>query len=185
MLVKSMSSAVGSRVKISASPESDADLAVDRGLAYGLKSSDLLASYDLNTSSWRTSQTCFEALLNGEADGLVEFLGTWPSAGMMRSGKTYQRRPWAEIKPANAYGLLPTVTKSDGGVLDSALNSSMIFIDREKGPPRRQSSDGRLWSAGFARLWRVIFQEPAPPEAAETHMGFPTGWTELDPAETP
>jgi len=179
-----MSSRAASRAKTSALRESSAEWAKEPDPAFGLKSSGLLASYHPATSSWRTSQTCLVALEKSEGDGLAEFSETWPSAGMMRNGKTYRRRPWAEIQTANEYGLLPTVTKSDGGVLDKALNCSMTFLDRAQGPPRRQSKDGKLWSAGFARLWRVVFHEPAPPEAAETHMGFPTGWTDLQRVET-
>lgn len=172
-----------SRAKTSVSLE-DERASKDKEAGFGSTSEGWLASYDRDTFSWRTSQTCLVALVSGEADGLAEFLESWPNSGMMRSGRTYQRPQWASIKPAKEYGLLPTVTASDGGVLDSALNSSMTFVERDSGPPRRQSEDGRMWSAGFARLWQVLFAEKAPAEAAECHMGIPTGWTDLRPSET-
>jgi hypothetical protein len=112
-LTELTSSRAGSRAKTLASLESSAEWAKAPGLASGLKSSVWLANYDRNTSSWKTSQTCLVALLNGEADGLAEFSETWPSAGMMRNGRTYRRQPWALPIAENAYGLLPTPQKHD------------------------------------------------------------------------
>lgn len=81
-------------------------------LAYGLRSTDLLASYDQNSSSWKTSQTSLLDQVANPVGGLEEFLGIWPSAGMMRNGKTYQRQPWALPIADSAFGLLPTPRKS-------------------------------------------------------------------------
>lgn len=103
----------GSRAKTLALLESKQAWARGREADSGPKSSDLLASYDLNTSSWRTSQLCFVALLSGQEDGLAEFSATWPSAGMMRNGKTYRRQPWALPIAESVSGLLPTPTATD------------------------------------------------------------------------
>ena len=104
-------SRAGFPAKIFQGQASRPDLARERVADCGAKSSDLLASYDRASSSWRTSQTCFLALLANQGDGLAEFSATWPSAGMMRNGKTYRRQPWALPIAESAYGLWPTPTK--------------------------------------------------------------------------
>lgn len=176
-----MLSPEGSRAKTSALPESKPGLAREPVLASGPKSSDLLASYDRATSSWRTSQTCLLALLKNEAGGLAEYSETWPNAGMMRNGEIFPQPLWDWTKPVSEYGLLPTVTKSDGTPQGNILTPSMVYRSDSRGLPRRQSRGGQMWSAGFARLWAIVMGEEVPPEAAEKHMGFPTGWTDLQP----
>ena len=59
------------RGRVPASPASGAD--------YGRNTPVLLAKFDRNTSSWRTSQLCLDG-------GLAEFSGTWPRSGMTRNG---------------------------------------------------------------------------------------------------
>ncbi len=109
------SSPAASRARTLALLESNAAWVKEPVPACGPRSSDLLASYDRNTSSWRTSQHCLLAQVNGEADGLAEFSETWPSAGMMRNGKTFRRQPWALPIAESASGLWPTPCKSDQG----------------------------------------------------------------------
>ena len=77
-------------------------------MGYGATSADLLATYDHDTQSWRTSQTCFLARLNSEADGLAEFSETWPRSGLMQSGIAYQLPPLVPRTDENVFGLLPT-----------------------------------------------------------------------------
>jgi hypothetical protein len=73
----------------------------------GLNTSESLASYDLNTSSWKTSQLCLE----GES---TEFSGTWPQSGMVRNGKLYMRPTLGCRIVENESLLLPTPTRSFG-----------------------------------------------------------------------
>jgi hypothetical protein len=87
--------------------------------------------------TWRTSQTSLVALLTGEGDGLAEYSETWPSAGIIRNGKTYRRQPWAEIKRGSEYGLLPTVTKSDGTAQGNIYSVRMVYGPDTRGIPRR------------------------------------------------
>ena len=75
--------------------------------AYGTNSLALLATFDLNTRSWRTSQRCFLAT---EADGLAEFSETWPRSGILRSGIVYQRPPLTRLTGETASGSLLTPT---------------------------------------------------------------------------
>lgn len=73
--------------------------------AYGTNSLALLATFDLNTRSWRTSQLCFLAT---EADGLAEFSETWPRSGILRNGIAYQRPPLTRLTGETASGSLLT-----------------------------------------------------------------------------
>ena len=57
------------------------------GLVYGGKCSALLASYDPESSSWRTCQTCFPGM--GET-GRESFSGRWPRAGLIVNGALYR-----------------------------------------------------------------------------------------------
>jgi len=74
---------------------------------YGGNFIESLASYDLATSSWRTSQ---RSLLGG----LSVFSGTWPRAGTMRAGTAYRRRPSAPLTGVTESSLWPTPRAGDG-----------------------------------------------------------------------
>ena len=115
-LPTSTSLRAASRAKTLASLESSEAWAKAPAPASGLKSSGWLASYDRNTSSWRTSQRCLLALATNEADGLAEFSESWPSAGMMLSGVSYQLPTWEPGTAAIASGSspIPTPRKIDG-----------------------------------------------------------------------
>ena len=74
----------------------------------GQSTPELLAKYDHNTHSWRTSQRCF---LETQGDGLAEFLETWPRSGMTRNGIAYQLQVLDSLIKETGCGLLPTPTK--------------------------------------------------------------------------
>ena len=168
----------------------------------GPKSSDLLASYDRDTSSWRTLQTCFLAQLNGEAGGLAEYSETWPSAGMMRNGKTYRRQPWALPIAASASGLLPTPRANDsqkrGNFNIQELRNGFpaavkrVFLptiskNEFKGASRdRYKGSTHFRGAKMSEGLRNCEEDPIylNPCFAEVVMGFPIGWTDLKDAET-
>ena len=210
-----MSSRAASRAKTLALLESSAAWAKEPAAASGPRSSDLLASYDRNTSSWRTSQHCLLAQVNGEADGLAEFSETWPSAGMMRNGKTFRRQPWALPIAESASGLWPTPSKSDP-MLESMTSSAKDPHVTKNGTVRNGPSN--LGLPGMVRLWptptATMFKGSSPaaltrkdgqdrsndrldhavmasdggqlnPTWVEWLMGFPIGHTDLQPSETP
>ena len=164
-----MSSQVDSHAKTLAQQESK--LAWEKGheAAYGPRLCDLLATLDPNTSSWRTSQTCLLALANNVGDGLAEYSQTWPSAGTMRNGKTYQRQPWALPIAENVSGLLPTPTASD------AKGASK---NRWLGSPDYRSNLREALRNGPED---AIYPHP---DFVAPMMGFPTDWLELKPLET-
>lgn len=206
-----MSSRAASRAKTLALLESSAAWVKEPAAASGPRSSDLLASYDRNTSSWRTSQHCLLAQVNGEADGLAEFSETWPSAGMMRNGKTFRRQPWALPIAESASGLWPTPSKSDP-MLESMTRSAKDPHVTKNGTVRNGPSN--LGLPGMVRLWptptATMFKGSSPaaltrkdgqdrsndrldhavmasdggqlnPTWVEWLMGFPTGHTDLQP----
>ena len=156
-----------------------------------------LASYDPATSSWRTSQLCLEG-------GLAEFSETWPRSGMMRSGTAYRLPPLVPRTGATGFGLWPTPTVGGGGhTLPEGTTRT------------GQTRDGRKQTVCLARYVmqteRKIWPTPSVcgnynrkgasktsgdglatviggalnPTWVEWLMGFPCGWTDLEPWETP
>ena len=99
-----MSSRAASRAKTLALLESRPELAKEHAADCGPKSSDLLASYDHDTSSWRTSQLC---LLATTEDGCVEYLETLPKSGMTVNGTLYLLPRLVPHTGATGYGLSP------------------------------------------------------------------------------
>ena len=90
--------AEGSLARTSASPAKGlASLAND--LAYSTSSPALLARYDHDTRSWKTSQLCL-------VEGLETFLESWPRSGTMHSGIAYQLLPLVPLTDAIGSGLL-------------------------------------------------------------------------------
>lgn len=158
-LPTSTSSAAGSRAKTSALlGQGKASKALD--LVSGANTQDWLASFDPDTSLWRTAQSCL-------VTGLETYSETWPRSGTMRSGNAYQRpslvRPTVEI----ASGLLPTPRKSRG-----YTNPTL----------------GENFGAGCLTtemLGQSVLGKRPLPQFVEWMMGFPIGWTELEHSETP
>jgi len=179
-----MSSREVSRAKTLALLESAQVSEKEPAAVSGPRSSDLLASYHPATSSWRTSQTCLVALARNEGDGLAEFSGTWPSAGMMRNGKAFELPILGRHTGAPASGLLPTPTKSDGYARASIWTPNMEVKYDLDGRPRLVKESGD-WSCGLSRFWMHIRGEELPTDIVETMMGFPIDWTALPPSETP
>ena len=110
--LKSMSSQAGSRAKISPSQENRKVSRQEPAVDYGQNAPVFLGSFDLNTPSLKTSQTCLTD--NGEI-GLSEFCGTFPRSGMMQSGTVYQLPNLARTITEIGSGLLPTPVASTGG----------------------------------------------------------------------
>jgi hypothetical protein len=73
-----ISSAAGSPARTSALQETAQALRASAA-AYGRSTPELLARFDPDTSSWRTSQLC----LDGD---LTEFSETWPRSGLVVAG---------------------------------------------------------------------------------------------------
>lgn len=130
------------------------------GLAYSLKSSESFASADPVTSYWKTQQRC---LISDKGEIWEQFSGSFPSAGMMRSGQLYQRAPWVPHTHGTGCSLWPTPTASMG-------RSGWPFNKTTTGTYKKSTRD------------RALAYGPSPPPAlAEWLMGFPADWTGLEP----
>lgn len=119
-------------------------------LASGKSSPVLLATYDQDSQSWRTSQlSIFE--------GWDVFSRTLPRSGMTRNGTLFQLGPLAPLTNENAAGLLPTPRVSRG------------FTNPTLGKPRPDCLTSRL-------LGKPVLGMRPRPAFVEWMMGFPIGW---------
>jgi hypothetical protein len=101
----------GSHAKTSAQQDARQASTVP-ALGYGDNSPELLAKFNPDTRSWRTSQLCF---LEIAGDGLAEFSETWPRSGMTRNGTAYQLAPLVRLTGGTVSGLLPTPAETEYG----------------------------------------------------------------------
>jgi hypothetical protein len=169
MELPSMSSPGDSRAKTLAFLESKQDSAKEREADCGVNAYDLLASYDPDTQSLRTSQTCFLGLPEGRGLGLAEYSQTWPSSGMMRNGTVYQLPMLVPGIDGTEFGYLPTPTKSDA-----------------KGSPKNRYFRSPTSHGNLCEVLRDGPDDPIypHPDFVTQMMGFPMGHTELPPLAT-
>jgi len=182
------------RARTSAQPERVSELTANaRG--YGASTPELLARFDPATSSWRTSQTClFEVW--------AEFSETWPRSGMTRNGTAYLLPPLVPIIGEIVSGSLPTPTAQGVSRFTSAGGSNarkkwakmlptVTAHDYRGGCKPERSEKMREQSArglDLPSVLRLLFPNSTGlvrPSWAEARMGYPIGWTECMPSETP
>lgn len=135
------------------------------GQVSGLSMRASLANFDPNSSSWKTSQR-----------SLIEewtlFSETFPSSGMMRSGRLFPLAPWVRHTCDSACSLWPTPTASMDG------RGFGIPLHDRTGRYKR-STVLRVQELVGNHGWRIH------PNFTEALMGFPLGWTEIEALETP
>lgn len=102
MELPSIVSSEDSPVRIFRSQGAERDLLASAA-DYGSSSPVLLARFNPDTLSWKTSQLCL-------VEGLETFSEPWPRSGMMRSGTAYQLAPLAPLTDEIASGYWPTPT---------------------------------------------------------------------------
>lgn len=162
-LETSKSSPAAFRARTSASPAVVQGLPAN-GQDYGESSPVLLAKYDHGSLSWRTSQLC----LDGE---LATYSETWPASGMTRNGVAYRLGQLDCLTTATVSGLLPTLGKNEPkGAGKNRFRGSKHFRGAKMAEGLRSGLDDPIYVT---------------PHFAEEVMGFPIGWTELEPLETP
>lgn len=127
-------------------------------VVYGANTSESLACYDQDTSSWKTSQLCLEG-------GSIEFSGTWPASGMIRSGKLFSRPTLGCLIVENESALLPTPTRSFG------VNARGWGL----------SQTGRRRYSEQVESNALQFGYRPPINLLEWMMGFPENYTDLGP----
>jgi hypothetical protein len=161
-------SAADSHAKTSAT-QASAQASTANAPGYGQSMPELLASYDRDSSLWRTSQLCLDGALS-------EFSETWPRSGLMRSGTAYRLPPLVPLTAVTESGsLLPTPRSSD-------TNGAGLHGDG--GMDLRTYV--QLWPTPAARDWR---SESCSKEYAETRnaetRGKPLSWMVNTPRTTP
>ena len=131
---RSISSAAASRVNPTALPESDKEAPTIA--TSGASSPESFANLNPDGYWLKTSQGYYQARMDGFLD---VFSGTWPRAGMMRSGTAYRLLPLVPRTAAIGSSLWPTPTTSTGGP------------ERSKAQGRGSSTGVKLITA--AHLW--------------------------------
>jgi hypothetical protein len=173
------------------------------GRDYGAITPELLARFDQDLSSWKTSQRCL-------VEGWTTFSETWPRSGMMRNGTVYQLPPLALPTGGIESGSWPT---PDASVAQDGERPATWLARRERVKLTANNGNGmgmpltiavQLWptptardfrSPGRSRLERTGSKagECLPqaiggqlnPMWVEWLMGFPAEWTALKHSETP
>lgn len=147
----SMSSAVDSPARTSASPEEAQELVAKKADS-GKRWRESFARFDRNTSLWRTHQLSL-------AGDWELFSATWPRWGSMRDGECWERTMQVRHIEESAFGFwLPTLTANDA---------------KNTGSPSRHKRKTLPLDA--------VVGGPLNPEWCEWLMGWPLGWTELKP----
>lgn len=195
-------------VSLEASPANpSAPLASNEGpttlATSGPKSRGSFARYDRDSRFWRTYQGSFT-----EPTG-APYSETWPRAGTTFNGTVSQQTPRAPLTDAIGSGfLLPTPVQADA-TMGAILNED-TDIRQTTGLPRKYSKQGSNGSVGLARLvqlwptpqatdWKrnggdseqrrdspnlpAMVGGKLNPPWVEWLMGFPLGWTGLQPLE--
>lgn len=167
----------------------------------GRSSRGFLASYDPATRSWRTSQV---SLLPTEAGQCQRFSETWPPSGTMRNGQAYRQPPLVPRISVTESSLWHTPQEHNGTQGPKSPEnfwqtmkdhgSQITLTDQVRMWPTPQAMDAysipdgnreeRLKKGGCRNLGQEIGGQ-LNPTWVEWLMGFPLGWTVLEPSATP
>ncbi len=155
------------RARTSQSPASKLESQAP-GLVFGQRCTALLASYDPDLQSLKTSQTSLGL-------GLIESSLTLPLSGMMRSGNVYQQEMLVRHTLERESGLLPTPTATDWK--RTPMTKYYANKPLTMGTPDTLAQwAARGCGAGNVRLV---------PDLWEWIMGLPMKWTALKDSATP
>lgn len=187
-------SAPASLDPVSHSAQQESALEMTTPAICGPQQSTSSAWYDRSTHSWRTFQGSFLA------DTLEPFSETWPKAGMMRDGVFYPQPKWERRISAIGSGLWGTPRNSDGmkralrdpesiGNPRGRLEDQVAIAERWPTPSLTKSGRMDEWGGSGAR--KLAAKNATPQELGgklnplwvEWLMGWPIGWTGLEPSE--
>jgi len=165
------------------------------GLGYGEKWHELSVKFDLDTSSWKTVHCLFP-------EDLPWSSVTLPRLGMMRAGCVYQQESVARITKGIDCGSLekfptPTVkgnynrkglSKTSGDGLATYVKkypfpTPCASDNRNRGTTQTPAIARRI-AKGKQVMLSMTLDGPMNPVFVEWLMGWPLGWTELQPLET-
>jgi hypothetical protein len=177
-------------VRTSVQPEqAQASMAheADSGRTWGAS----FARYDHAASTWKTVQC---SLLGGSD----EFSETWPRWGSMRNGVSYLRPIPALTTSVSEFGLWPTPTASlgtkggritprkgrEGGTLIEAIAARRYPTPKANDALKRGNFNAYDKRNGLVAAVRQTDPGLLSPDWTEWLMGWPIGWTALQPLET-
>ena len=174
-------------------------------LGSGLSLPESFASYDHDTSSWRTSGLSLFG-------GWMQYSESFPRAGMMRNGNVYQLPPLVPRTSGTGSGSWPTPMSRDWKGLTRALNEKGQSGDKSgqiyrgtwgaslpdavnrwptptgrdwKGPGQGRIRNGKLQTDTLDRaVQHRTGTGQLNPTWVEWLMGYPSGWTDLKDSET-
>jgi len=181
----SISSAEAFHAKTSAALENVLDLQ-ERGPVFGTSLLGSLASYDRDTSSWKTSQTCL-------FEGRILFSGSFPRSGMTRSGTLFRLRPLVLRTDGSGCGLwlgTPTAAMSirSEEFQRQTAPTPAEFVRMYPTPTTKANQmcpSMQFRGTACRNLREDTGGGSLNPMWVEWLMGFPPGWTALDASETP
>lgn len=149
----------------------------------GWKWQESLVKYNPSTSSWKTRQ---HLLLGGSE----KFSGTWPRWGTMRSGESWERTIPEHLTKGTGSGLLAPTPQSrdwkDNGKTQGKRKSPNLgtWVHQY---PTPTASDLKHKNKRYNQGGKALSYEVGGklnPNWVEWLMGWPVGWTGLEPLET-
>lgn len=156
------------------------------------KCSESLARFDLDSCSWKTPQS-------SEARDLHWSSVNLPKSGMLRGGTLSALPEWEAHTSAKDSSSLPTLTKTNASgncftpdrgqrgkerLSLAGMSKRGLLPTLCKSDSKGQSGAGHLAQHGMKRTSDAFLGQPLTPKFCEWFMGFPEGWTELNPLET-
>jgi hypothetical protein len=169
----------------------------------GLTLFALLEKSSPDTAYWKTSQVSLPGLM-----GISErYSESWPKAGMMQDGVCYLRQKWERRIAEIGSGLWPTPrAREPGDTIESWMRRHLQPKNKKMGPSLsvmvkaiNQRKYPHLWPTPLARDARTFKGNVPPPNHqgdknlgktvggtlnpmwVEWLMGWPIGWTDLNP----
>jgi hypothetical protein len=153
---------------------------------YGLSSPVSLASFDRDTSSWRTSQgSLFEEW--------EEFSGIWPRSGTTRSGTAYRLPPSAPHIYERGSSFWPTPIADSASERTTPYTQGGVPLPvavRWRTPNAHEATGGasdpekRKAQGHMVNLRDQVGSGQLNPTWVEWLMGCPLGWTDCELSET-
>lgn len=139
-------------------------------LVCGPNSLASFAKWDRNSFSWKTPQ-CLLPL------GLTESSEIWPRWGLMLNGLCWELTTFSRLTKDRGYGLWPSPMASDEKRLKE------FSIEQLAAAPGRKKGSWKGF-ATFPEEIALVCDYFPHPEFAEWIMGYPPGWTDLEPLGT-
>lgn len=137
----------------------------------GVKWHGLSVKYDRESCSWKTHRCLY-------SEDLEWSCLTLPKWGSMRDGELFRRRTPDFRTDEPDCGFMPTLTRTM--VLNESDPIAEGSVEMQGKSLRKTAKTGVTGSAPWP-LWMLFHGWTPTPKAAECFMGWPMGWTDLQP----